>query len=201
MARMTMKLRPRPFRRRRGPAAGGCSPRLRVAQRDPAYAAAREAGQVGEKMDGYLGYVTPPSAALKAVVEDINLKRRALYSDKAQAQKATVEEYAFTSGCLLIAQTRPGEKYQAPDGSWQTRTAPRRSAIALPEKRLIFGPLEGCRRIGANVCAQRGKFAPQRLTCENPRLRGRRPRRDAVARDRPSGRIGRFIRCASGEWP
>jgi uncharacterized protein YdbL (DUF1318 family) len=47
----------------------------RVAQRDPAYAAAREAGQVGEKMDGYLGYVTPPSAALKAVVEDINLKR------------------------------------------------------------------------------------------------------------------------------
>jgi hypothetical protein len=34
-----------------------------------------------------------------------------------------VEEYAFTSGCLLIAQTRPGEKYQAPDGSWQTRGA------------------------------------------------------------------------------
>lgn len=89
--------------------------------RDPAYAAARSSGQVGEKMDGYLGYVTPPAPALRAVVEDINIKRKAVYAEKAQANKATVEEYALTSGCLLIAQTKPGEKYQAPDGSWQTR--------------------------------------------------------------------------------
>jgi uncharacterized protein YdbL (DUF1318 family) len=74
-------------------------------------------------MDGYLGYVTPPSPALRAVVEDINIKRKAVYAEKAQANKATVEEYALTSGCLLIAQTKPGEKYQAPDGSWQTRGA------------------------------------------------------------------------------
>lgn len=93
------------------------------AQRDPAYAAARAAGQVGEKTDGYLGFVTPPSAAVRALVEDLNIKRRALYSEKAQAANATVEEYAFTSGCRLIAQTAPGEKYQAPDGSWQTRTS------------------------------------------------------------------------------
>lgn len=89
--------------------------------RDPAYASARSAGQVGEKMDGYLGYVTPPAPTLRAVVEDINIKRKAVYAEKAQANKATVEEYALTSGCLLIAQTKPGEKYQAPDGSWQTR--------------------------------------------------------------------------------
>lgn len=143
MARMTMKLRPsrplasRPLASRLVAAALVlplvAAPLAAFAQRDPVYAAARAAGQVGEKMDGYLGYVTPPSAALKAVVEDINLKRRALYSDKAQAQKATVEEYAFTSGCLLIAQTRPGEKYQAPNGSWQTRTtaAPQRDSRCL----------------------------------------------------------------------
>jgi uncharacterized protein YdbL (DUF1318 family) len=89
--------------------------------RDPAYAAARSAGQVGEKMDGYLGVVGGGSASLRAMVDDLNIKRRAVYSQKAQAQHATVEEYAFTSGCLLIAQTTPGEKYQAPDGSWQTR--------------------------------------------------------------------------------
>ena len=84
-------------------------------------------------MDGYLGYVTPPNPALKAVVDDINLKRRAVYSEKAQAQKATVEEYAFTSGCLLIAQTQPGEKYQAPNGTWQTRTSapPQRDSRCL----------------------------------------------------------------------
>ncbi len=101
---------------------GAVVPGVALAQaRDPAYAAARSAGQVGEKMDGYLGYVVPPSPALRAVVEDVNIKRKAVYATKAQANKATVEEYALTSGCLLIAQTRPGEKYQAPDGSWQTR--------------------------------------------------------------------------------
>jgi len=89
--------------------------------RDPAYAAARAGGQVGEKMDGYLGVVGGGSPALRAMVDDLNIKRRAVYSQKAQAQHATVEEYAFTSGCLLIGQTSPGEKYQAPDGSWQTR--------------------------------------------------------------------------------
>lgn len=93
------------------------------AQRDPAYAAAREAGQVGERVDGYLGYVGDASPALHAVVEDINIKRKAVYAQKAQANNATLEEYALTSGCVLIVQTKPGEKYQAPDGSWQTRTA------------------------------------------------------------------------------
>lgn len=93
------------------------------AQRDPAYAAARAQGQVGEKMDGYLGFVTPPNPALRAMVEDLNIKRRAVYSEKARAANATVEEYAFTSGCRLIAQTLPGEKYEAPGGSWQVRTS------------------------------------------------------------------------------
>lgn len=105
-------------------ALGAVLPGVALAQaRDPAYAAARAGGQVGEKMDGYLGYVVPPSPALRAVVEDINIKRKAVYAEKAQANKATVEEYALTSGCLLINQTKPGEKYQAPDGSWQTRGA------------------------------------------------------------------------------
>lgn len=91
--------------------------------RDPVYAAARAAGQVGEKLDGYLGFPVTPSAELRSVVEDINIKRKAVYAQKAQANNATVEEYAFTAGCLAIARTSPGEKYQAPDGSWQTRGA------------------------------------------------------------------------------
>ncbi len=93
------------------------------AGRDPVYAAARSAGQVGEKRDGYLGFVTAPSSVLRAKIEDINIKRKALYAQKAQAKGSTVEEYAFVSGCMLIADTQPGEKYEAPDGSWQTRTS------------------------------------------------------------------------------
>ena len=109
-------------------AAGLATPAL--AQRDPAYAKARSSGEVGEKMDGYLGVVGSASPALTAIVNDINIKRRALYTDKAQAAHATIEEYAFAAGCQAILATRPGEKYQAPDGSWQTRGAgaPQRDA-------------------------------------------------------------------------
>jgi uncharacterized protein YdbL (DUF1318 family) len=111
-------------------AVAGMIPAAALAQRDPAYAAARAAGQVGEKVDGYLGYVVPPSPSLKAVIDELNIKRKAVYAEKAAAAKATVEEYALTSGCLLISQTQPGEKYQGPDGSWQTRTTapPRRDS-------------------------------------------------------------------------
>ena len=68
------------------------------AQRDPAYAAARAGGEVGEQPDGYLGLVGAASGA-------------------------TVEQLAFTSGCNLIAGTNPGEKYKTPGGVWKTRTA------------------------------------------------------------------------------
>ena len=92
-----------------------------LAQRDPAYAAARANGTVGEKMDGYLGFVGSPSTDLRKVIDDINIRRKASYADRARAQGVTIEDFAFAQGCLLIARTEPGEKYQAPDGSWATR--------------------------------------------------------------------------------
>lgn len=104
-------------------AAAGLVAAPAMAQRDPAYDAARSAGRVGEKMDGYLGIVGAGNNDLQRIVNDINIKRRAVYADKARAANATLEEYALTAGCLAIARTSPGEKYQAPDGSWQTRGA------------------------------------------------------------------------------
>jgi len=101
----------------------GCAGLALAQGRDPAYAAARAAGKVGELTSGYLGVVGAPTPDLRRMVEDINIRRKAVYAEKAQAQHATLEEYAFTSGCVLIASTQPGEKYQAPDGSWQTRGA------------------------------------------------------------------------------
>jgi uncharacterized protein YdbL (DUF1318 family) len=94
-----------------------------LAQRDPAYQAARSAGQVGEKPDGYLGVVGGQSAAVQSMVSDLNIRRRENYAQKAQEQGVTLQEYAITQGCILIARTQAGEKYQAPDGSWQTRGA------------------------------------------------------------------------------
>ena len=98
-----------------------------VAQRDPAYAAARAAGEVGEQPDGYLGLVGAATPALRQTVSAINIQRKAKYTQAAE-NGATVEQMAFTSGCTLIARTEPGEKYRTPDGLWKTRTA------AAPER-------------------------------------------------------------------
>ena len=92
-------------------------------ERDPAYAAARAAGQVGEQPDGYLGVVGAGTPTLKALVAKINIQRKAVYTQRSAASGSTIEELAFVSGCNLIAKTAAGEKYLTPDGRWLTRTA------------------------------------------------------------------------------
>ncbi|MBI1401920.1 MAG: DUF1318 domain-containing protein [Porphyrobacter sp.] len=106
-----------------GAAALGMVAAPALAQRDPAYEAARKAGTIGEKPDGYLGIVGSADPALQRLVDNINIKRKAIYIEKARENSATPEAYALTAGCQAIARTVPGEKYMAPDGSWQTRTA------------------------------------------------------------------------------
>ena len=93
-----------------------------LAQRDPAYQAARSSGQVGEKMDGYLGIVAAATPALDAMVKDLNIKRKAVYTQGATGAGVSVEEFAFGAGCKNIRDTAVGEKYQSPSG-WQTRTS------------------------------------------------------------------------------
>ena len=103
------------------------------AQRDPAYAEARAAGTIGEKPDGYLAVVGAANPTLQALVDDLNIRRREEYTRQAALTRSTVEQFAFTTGCNLILRTAPGEKYQAPDGSWQTRT----SAAPLRDARCV----------------------------------------------------------------
>ncbi|ATY32934.1 YdbL family protein [Sphingomonas psychrotolerans] len=92
------------------------------AQRDPAYSAARAAGQVGEQPDGYLGVVGASTPTLQALVNNINIQRKKQYTAQA-ANGSTVQQMAFVTGCNLILRSAPGEKYQAPDGRWLTRGA------------------------------------------------------------------------------
>ncbi len=100
-------------------------PGAAMAQRDPAYAAARAAGTVGEKADGYLASL---GGGTQALVDDINIKRKDAYTAEARQQGATVQQVAFVAGCRNILRTQPGEKYQTPGGAWQTRGA------AAPER-------------------------------------------------------------------
>ena len=58
---------------------------MAMAQRDPAYAAARAEGLVGEQPDGYLGIVGSATPALRTLVNSINIQRKAAYTQKAQA--------------------------------------------------------------------------------------------------------------------
>ncbi|MDE1915443.1 MAG: YdbL family protein [Sphingomonadales bacterium] len=98
----------------------GAAPAM-AQDRDPAYAAARAAGQVGELPTGYLGTVGSVPAPVARLVEDLNIKRKSVYAQHAKEQGTTIEAYAFTSGCLQIAKTAPGEKYMGTDGQWHVR--------------------------------------------------------------------------------
>ena len=55
----------------------------------PAVNAARAAGAVGERYDGYIGVAAPVTAAVRSQVARINIQRRALYSNFAASRRAS----------------------------------------------------------------------------------------------------------------
>lgn len=87
----------------------------------PVVEAALSSGTVGEQWDGYLGFVSPPSADLKAAVDAINIKRRAGYTQIAAARNVTVDQFAQTTACQTLRAVKPGHAYRLQDGSWRTR--------------------------------------------------------------------------------
>ena len=84
-------------------------------------AAARRAGQVGERYDGYLGLVTTASPAVQRQVSAINIRRRSLYIDLAQRRGVTAQVAGLATGCELITRVQVGEMYMLQDGVWRRR--------------------------------------------------------------------------------
>ena len=100
-----------------------------VPAQDPAtIIAAKRAGQIGERYDGYLGYVITPSSALRRQVDAVNIRRRTLYSRLAASKGVSPEEVGITAACSLLRRVNVGEYYLAGQGSWQ-RYAPERSPV------------------------------------------------------------------------
>ena len=93
------------------------------AAQTPAIEAARQAGAVGERYDGYMGYAAAPSAMLRSQVETINIRRRALYSNLAARKGVSPQEVGITAGCQLLARVAVGQAYMLNDGVWRRRTA------------------------------------------------------------------------------
>ena len=86
---------------------------------DPVIDAAKAAGTVGERADGYLGLVTGDAAPdVRRRVNEINAKRRALYEQLARETGTTVQEVGIITGEKQYAQTVSGHYYMGADGRW-----------------------------------------------------------------------------------
>src|SRR3546814_15814239 len=94
--------------------------------------------------------------AIRALVQDLNIKRKAAYTASAQSTGSTVEQFAFTSGCTLIAKTKPGEKSQTPGGAWKTRDAsPPARATPCP-----YNPQPNNAATRPTICRRSPQHAP-----------------------------------------
>ena len=79
-------------------------------------------GLVGEANTGYLAAVgNAPSADVKALVADINRKRKAEFQRTAEKTGATVEQVRFRFWELAVERTRPGHYYQDQQGTWKKK--------------------------------------------------------------------------------
>jgi uncharacterized protein YdbL (DUF1318 family) len=93
-------------------------------------AEAIQAGQVGERYDGYMGFVSNPSPELRRQVSAINLRRRNLYIQLADRRNVTAQLVGMATACQLLSQLTAGEAYQLGDGVWRRHVAGQK--VALP---------------------------------------------------------------------
>lgn len=76
-------------------------------------------GLVGEGNNGYLSYVTgSPTKELKALVTNINNKRKAKFTSVAQKSGATTEQVALRFYERAKTATKSGNFYQNASGNW-----------------------------------------------------------------------------------
>ncbi len=74
---------------------------------------------VGEKLNGYLGFVAQDvSDDIRAAANEINIKRKSIYTALAREQNVGVGEVAGLAGEKLIAKAKPGEMVMLGDNQW-----------------------------------------------------------------------------------
>ena len=81
---------------------------------------AKAQGKVGEKMDGYLGIVQS-SSEIKALVADINAKRKSKYQQLSKQQSVPLKKIEAIAGEKAISKTKPGHYIQLPNGKWKKK--------------------------------------------------------------------------------
>ena len=89
---------------------------------DAVIEAATAAGTIGEQADGYLGVHGTAAADVRARLEQVNIKRRAAYTDLATRKGVTVTEVAAATACQLLDSVPSGGWYRDGGGSWRQRS-------------------------------------------------------------------------------
>jgi uncharacterized protein YdbL (DUF1318 family) len=83
---------------------------------------AKEQGLVGEANTGYIAALqSPASAEVRALVADVNGKRKAQFEDTAEKTGVTVAQVAYRFYELAMQRTAPGHYYQDPGGQWKKK--------------------------------------------------------------------------------
>jgi uncharacterized protein YdbL (DUF1318 family) len=100
-----------------------------AAQNAPTIRAAKAAGQVGERYDGFLGYASYLPVAVRREVDAVNIRRRAHYSNLAAARGVSPQDVGVTAGCMTLRSVQVGEAYLLADNVWRRRAAGERAPV------------------------------------------------------------------------
>ena len=83
---------------------------------------AKKAGSVGERPDGYLGVVDKSAGPeVKALVEEINQKRREKYAAIGKKRGTSGKAVAALAGAKLVKNASPGEYVMTNSGKWSQK--------------------------------------------------------------------------------
>lgn len=91
----------------------------------------RASGAAGEQTDGYLGQISG-GADVKARVDQVNIQRKAFYTDLAGKRGVSVQDVAESTACTLLStKVAPGMSYKDESGAWRKRGA---EPVSLPAR-------------------------------------------------------------------
>lgn len=83
---------------------------------------AKAQGLVGEANSGYLAAVKKPaSSEIKALIADVNAKRKAKFQNTAEKTGTTVGQVSNRFYELAIQKTAAGNYYQDKNGNWKRK--------------------------------------------------------------------------------
>jgi hypothetical protein len=83
---------------------------------------AKTAGQVGERIDGYVGVVDANAPGdVRSLVDQVNAERQAKYADIAAERGISVQAVAQIAGEKLIQRAPGGQYVLGADGQWRQK--------------------------------------------------------------------------------